>query len=119
MPNANLSPDLSGVCNFLMSQNNVAVGGLPNTMTVHMGNWVGGRFTLSETALSFAMNKMNAALQKDTGTITIPRTAIRRATKGRMMMVFATVDLDTDIGTFRIRATPKGTRDLLQALGRT
>jgi hypothetical protein len=33
-----------------------------------------------------------------------------------MMIFFATVDLDTDLGKFRVRSTPKGTRSLLAAL---
>jgi hypothetical protein len=117
------SGTITGVCNFLMSTGNVAlgspVGGIVKAQTIKMGNWVGGRFELTGTEFRFSMNKLNAAFQKDTGAVTIPRTAIRTATKGRMMMFFSTVDLDTDIGSFRIRSTPKGTRDLLAALGAT
>jgi hypothetical protein len=112
-----MTDPLTGVCNFLMSRDNVAIGGIPAGMTTLYGNWVGGRFELTQTAFTFSMNKMNKAFQKDTGAVVIPRTAIRRATKGSMMFFFTTVDLDTDLGKFRIRSTPKGTRNLLAALG--
>jgi hypothetical protein len=112
---------VTGVCNFLMPNDNVAVAGpvgsIVKKQTAKRGNWVGGRFELTGTEFRFSMNKLNAAFQKDTAAVTIPRSAIRKATKCRMMMFFSTVDLDTDIGSFRVRSTPKGTRNLLTALG--
>ncbi len=113
------SATATGVCNFLMAQSNVGIGGIPADMTRKLGNWVGGRYQLSADDFTFSMNSLNKVFQKDTSAIIIPRSAIRRATKGKMMMFFATVDLETDMGKFRIRSTPKGTRDLLVALGAT
>jgi hypothetical protein len=110
-----INSTLTGVCNFLMAKDNVAIGGLPNAMTQKMGNWVGGRFELNESVFRFSMNGLNKVFQRDTGAVVIPRAAIRSATKGSMMLLFATVDLDTDMGRFRIRSTPKGTRALLAA----
>lgn len=109
-------PTATGICNFLMDQANVNIGGIPATMAKKMGNWVGGQYTLTETEFQFSMNKLNAAFQKDASTVVIPRAAIRKATKGRLMIFFATVDLHTDVGYFRVRSTPKGTRALLAAL---
>jgi hypothetical protein len=110
-----INSTLTGVCNFLMSKENVAIGGLPRAMTDKMGNWVGGRFEVNETVFRFSMNALNKAFQKDPGAVIIPRAAIRKVTKGTLMMFFATVDLDTDLGKFRIRSTPKGTKALLKA----
>jgi hypothetical protein len=114
-----MADPITGVCNFLMSRDNVAIGGIPGSMASLYGNWVGGRFELTDTTFSFSMNKLNKTFQKDTGAIVIPRAAIRSATRGSMMIFFATVDLETDLGKYRIRSTPKGTRSLLTALGAT
>ena len=40
------------------------------------GLWVGGRLTLTDTALTFAPNGMNRAVHKDLATVTIPLAAI-------------------------------------------
>jgi hypothetical protein len=112
-----INSTLTGVCNFLMARDNVAIGGLPKAMTEKLGNWVGGRFELNESVFRFSMNGLNKVFQRDTGAVVIPRSAIRRASKGTMMMFFSTVDLETDMGKFRIRSTPKGTRALLAAFG--
>ena len=119
-----MAPDtLTGVCNFLMSSTNVRIAGSSalaapiRGLTMAVGNWVGGKFSLSPTEFRFSSNKMNKLFQADASDVVISRSAIRAATKGKMMLFFATVDLDTDMGTFRVRSTPSGTRKLLAAFG--
>jgi hypothetical protein len=107
---------LSGVCNFLMSRQNVKGGGLPAAMIGTIGNWVGGRFELTATEFRFTMNAINKLFQKETQAFVIPRSAIRSASRGRMFFIFSTVDLETGFGQFRIRTTGGNTRALLAAL---
>ena len=65
------TPALTGICNLLVSRDNVLLGGLGRTMTDKFGNWVGGSYELDDNAFRFTMNGLNKLFQRNTGTMVL------------------------------------------------
>ena len=114
---------IKGLANLLMPMSNVDLGsmGTRKRQTVGpavaaTGNWVGGRFELTERHIRFRMNAMNTRFQKDTGMVEIPLADITAISRGRMLLFFATADVTTTIGRYRFRLTPGKTDRFLAQL---
>ncbi|QEE35473.1 hypothetical protein FTO60_07000 [Octadecabacter sp. SW4] len=108
---------LEGLANMRMDLGNVKNDRPLATAAVALvGNWVGGRFSLTQTALTFTTNRMNAAFQKDSEPVVIGLDSLRSFGFGRMFFVLKTVDLDTQHGTYRLRCAPGKSVQLMEKL---
>ena len=102
---------LEGLANMRMD-----LGNVKNDRPLATGNWVGGRFSLTQTALTFTTNRMNAAFQKDSEPLVIALDSLRSFGFGRMFFVLKTVDLETQHGTYRLRCAPGKSVQLMEKL---
>ncbi len=114
---------IEGLANLLMPMSNADLGGMGahkrrnvSPAVAATGNWVGGRFELTERHIRFRMNALNKRFQKDTGMVEIPLTEITGIDRGRMMRFFATADITTPTGRYRFRLTPGKTDRFLAQL---
>lgn len=108
---------LEGLANMRMDLGNVKnARPLATAAVALVGNWVGGRFSLTQGALTFTTNRMNAAFQKDSAPVVIALDSVRTFGYGRMMFVFKTVDLETEHGTYRLRCAPGKSVQLMEKL---
>ena len=108
---------LTGVANLKMAMTNVGSVAAPVVPIVAMfGNWVGGRFTLTQSHMQFQMNGMNAKLQKDTGPAGFALADVTSIAKGKMLILFSSVDVVAGGVEYRFRCGPGTTKTLLEKL---
>ncbi len=114
---------IEGLANLLMPMSNADLGGMGarkrrnvGPAVAATGNWVGGRFELTERHIRFRMNALNKRFQKDTGMVEIPLAEITGIDRGRMLRFFATADITTPTGHYRFRLPPGKTDRFLAQL---
>ena len=108
---------LKGVANLAMGMTNVR--GVPSIAKVAvgaMGNWVGGRFTLTASHLTFQINGLNQRFQRDNSDTILALPDVTGVHTGKLFWFFKTVDVTTTQGLFRFRCSPGTTIKLLANL---
>ena len=96
--------DVTFKCNALIKgRNPISVGSVVDKNIERFGNWIGGTVLLRDDHLVFSTNAMNAAFQEDASDVVVPYAEITSIERGRMMIIFKTVDLDTSFGRLRFR----------------
>ena len=108
---------LDGLANMRMDLGNMKNSRPLATAAVALvGNWVGGRFALTRTDLTFTTNTLNKRFQKDSAPVVITLNGVRQFGFGRMFFIFKTVDLETEHGTYRLRCAPGKSTQLMEKL---
>ena len=98
--------EIQMVCNCLFPMDDVrkdTTNLVIRTVTKGVGNWVGGTLRVYGSAMTFSINKLNAAFQTRTAPLLMPYEDIRSVRIGRMMWLFKTVDIEMVGGIVRIR----------------
>jgi len=108
-------PLAEGLCNVLYASENARAAARIVWTAFVFGNWVGGRLRLYRDGLTFRMNRLNAAMQVDSGPLRLDAADVTGVSRGRMLLgLAATVDLDTVHGLARFRCGAALRRSLVE-----
>jgi hypothetical protein len=96
--------DVTFRCNALIEgRNPVNINSDIDNNVERFGNWTGGAVHLRRNSLIFSTNAINAKFQESLADLVLSYDEINTCRLGRMMIIFKSVDLETDNGVVRFR----------------